>query len=885
MIRAAALGAAGLVAGAVAAAEPETWVLPNGLRVVLQVEEIPLTYVHVYYPVGPQTEPPGLEGIAHFLEHMMFVSSRSHPDGGLAAELELMATVSTASTRRTYTDYRSETIPELLLPLLRLEADRMGALEPSAAEIVRERDVVLEEIAWRSHGSRPGTQLWGEVFRASFPGHPFGRRIEGTAESMARVGEAQFRRYRDAHHGPTGALLVVVGEHDPVVVRRLIEEEFGTIPANPLPVPEVPSLPPRPDGAVVEIDRHDDEGLVIMLGFRLRRESDRDFVLARLAEELLDDVALVEVRTLPGEYFLTLSNSWSYLREYSSGETKPVDADADARRRYTHTWANVRDRMEEGRKADAFAELVEETVARYRRYRSDPRQAATIHGRELLLGEQHPSADAFAEIATALAAEDLRRYLDERVRPETAVFGVSHGRDSGRRKDLPPPCRTGEDGEGLDVTARSLTAERIVPRLASYRRRFAEPIRSDTLANGQIFHAVPVRGAAYGFVIGARTFPLLGEERKGKKRGLTWAYNRLLRTVRAPDAVGAEGLPPPAITVRASPASFGFSAYTSPPRVDEAIRALWSVLENDRLDVDRWQDVHRWMDTTPRDQRLRGTVRARLRRWEMLFGDESPVLGALVPEPAEGRKIGYEQMQELHRKLRKQEGLRLFVVADPAHLDCRPVLEDTFGRGKVRDRKEPAPPEIVLAGVRGEVIADFQERDVELAVTFPPIPVPDADLSWAAVHLSVRIARSRLRERLREREGLAYYCWVRLGWVGDAALAELTTASRPQDAARVYRIVREELRALTSFDEAELRRAQLTLVKGRARWWSSGDTAERDLVGMSRWGDPPPDPVAAIVDVDPVEVRRALATWVDPERFAFTVLGPLVEEEIGRFPF
>ena len=89
-----------------------------------------------------------------------------------------------------------------------------------------------------------------------------------------------------------------------------------------------------------------------------------------------------------------------------------------------------------------------------------------------------------------------------------------------------------------------------------------------------------------------------------------------------------EGLERPATVIGRSPES---------GRLAESIRAMHACLENERLDVKRWKDVHRWMDSAPRDLRLRAAVRADLERWEHLFGEKSATLGRFVPETAESR--------------------------------------------------------------------------------------------------------------------------------------------------------------------------------------------------------------------------------------------------------
>jgi zinc protease len=183
--------------------------LANGMKVAV-VNDPHASEVHVtmHYQVGAIDDPPAAGGMAHLVEHLMFeqvIDGRS-----LAHRLGEIASYHNAHTTFDATIFISRGPADRLRELLAIEAlrvtSRCTGLAPATFE--RERDVVLNEIRYRQRESDVGFALRGAVFEA---GHPFTRRIEGTAESVGGITQQQACAFVDSHYAPGKAVLVVSG--------------------------------------------------------------------------------------------------------------------------------------------------------------------------------------------------------------------------------------------------------------------------------------------------------------------------------------------------------------------------------------------------------------------------------------------------------------------------------------------------------------------------------------------------------------------------------------------------------------------------------------------------------------------------------------------------
>ncbi len=236
----------GLTAGREVAAglfNPQNFVLDNGMQVVVIEDHRAPVVVHmVWYKVGAADEPPGKSGIAHFLEHLMFKGTKTMPPGEFSKIIARLGGRDNAFTSYDYTAYFQEVASDKLARVMALEADRMTNLTLSDADVLPERDVVLEER--RSRIDNEPSSLMSEQMRAvQYLAHPYGTPLIGWNHEISKLGTRDALDFYAKHYAPNNAVLVVAGDVTADQVRTLAETHYGPIPAADTPARVRPAEP------------------------------------------------------------------------------------------------------------------------------------------------------------------------------------------------------------------------------------------------------------------------------------------------------------------------------------------------------------------------------------------------------------------------------------------------------------------------------------------------------------------------------------------------------------------------------------------------------------------------------------------------------------------
>ena len=117
----------------------------------------------LWYKVGSADEPPGKSGIAHFLEHLLFKGTAKNPAGRFSQTVAAIGGQENAFTSLDYTGYFQRTSREHLRTLMEFEADRMTGLVLTDANVLPERNVILEIRA--GTGGDEASLFAGDLFR------------------------------------------------------------------------------------------------------------------------------------------------------------------------------------------------------------------------------------------------------------------------------------------------------------------------------------------------------------------------------------------------------------------------------------------------------------------------------------------------------------------------------------------------------------------------------------------------------------------------------------------------------------------------------------------------------------------------------------------------
>ncbi|MGR3698222.1 MAG: M16 family metallopeptidase [Roseovarius sp.] len=220
--------------------------LDNGLDVVvIEDHRAPVVTQMLWYRAGSADETPGVSGVAHFLEHLLFKGTKTMEPGEFSATVARNGGSDNAFTSYDYTAYFQRIAADRLDLIMRMESDRMTNLQLDEADIMTERDVIIEERNQRVENS-PGALFREQKNAMQYLNHRYGVPIIGWRHEMEALDLDAALDYYRTFYAPNNAILIVAGDVTPEIVRTLAETHYGPIAANPdLPERVRPQEPPQ----------------------------------------------------------------------------------------------------------------------------------------------------------------------------------------------------------------------------------------------------------------------------------------------------------------------------------------------------------------------------------------------------------------------------------------------------------------------------------------------------------------------------------------------------------------------------------------------------------------------------------------------------------------
>lgn len=238
--------------------------LDNGLEVyVFEDDSIPLVELSIYYKIGSIDEEKGLSGIAHFLEHSMFLGTEALPKGQLEELIKSVGGQYNAMTNYDFTYYYSEVPSSKLELVMAIEADRMANLKIDPEEIEREREVIRQERRRTIENNVVTAGL--EIIQAkAFPESSLNHQVIGWMEDINNISVEDLQRYYNNYYVPNNAVMVVAGDVNVEEVKILTEKYFAGYESREVVRPEF-VVDQQEEEQVTEIELHTNVPITVML--------------------------------------------------------------------------------------------------------------------------------------------------------------------------------------------------------------------------------------------------------------------------------------------------------------------------------------------------------------------------------------------------------------------------------------------------------------------------------------------------------------------------------------------------------------------------------------------------------------------------------------------
>jgi zinc protease len=209
--------------------------LSNGVEVLLWHDDtIPNLAVYTLWKVGSRNEAPGITGLAHFFEHMMFNGSEHYPPGEFDRTMEAAGGSNNAYTSNDVTVYQDWVPAEALEITLDLEADRIRALSVDPEVVESERGVVMSERR-RSLEDDNHSLMWELLSATAFSAHPYQWPVIGWRSDIENWRQEDVEEFHRNWYAVNNALMVICGAFERDELIALLEEKIGSIEAREIP--------------------------------------------------------------------------------------------------------------------------------------------------------------------------------------------------------------------------------------------------------------------------------------------------------------------------------------------------------------------------------------------------------------------------------------------------------------------------------------------------------------------------------------------------------------------------------------------------------------------------------------------------------------------------
>jgi predicted Zn-dependent peptidase len=210
--------------------------LPNGITVLTEhMPGLRSVTAGIWVRRGSRHEAPELNGICHFIEHAVFKGTQRRTARDIAVESDRLGGNLDAFTTHEMTGFAIKVADKSLPEAFDLLADLLAHPRFDQNDLDREQKVILEEM--KMVEDTPD-ELLGELFNAAyFPGHPLGRPIEGTEETISSFDHKTLSSFHAREFSPANLVVAAAGnvKHERLV--ELVEEHFADLTNNSETVP------------------------------------------------------------------------------------------------------------------------------------------------------------------------------------------------------------------------------------------------------------------------------------------------------------------------------------------------------------------------------------------------------------------------------------------------------------------------------------------------------------------------------------------------------------------------------------------------------------------------------------------------------------------------
>lgn len=204
--------------------------LQNGIRVLHKPSPSNISHACIIINAGSRDEDQTKDGLAHFIEHLLFKQTEKRNTNQILNRLELVGADLNAYTTKEYTCVHASFLKPHLERSLDLFEDILFHSVFPEEEMKKEKEVILDEIS--SYQDQPDEAINDDFEDLLFEGHTLGRNILGTPESVKSFKKKDIELFMKSNYRTDEIIIGIFGDYDFKTVIRISEKLYGKIPAN-----------------------------------------------------------------------------------------------------------------------------------------------------------------------------------------------------------------------------------------------------------------------------------------------------------------------------------------------------------------------------------------------------------------------------------------------------------------------------------------------------------------------------------------------------------------------------------------------------------------------------------------------------------------------------
>lgn len=299
--------------------EITTYSMANGLRIIVWPDhDIPNVVMYNFVRAGGRNEHPGITGLSHFFEHMMFNGTSKRKPGEFDRVMEAAGGANNAYTSKDLTVYQNWFPRSALDTVFELEADRLQNLAIDADVVDSERGVVYSERRLRIDNDNEG-RLYEQMLATAFIAHPYQFPVIGWPSDIENWTQDDLESYFRTYYAPNNCTMVFTGAVSPGEVFALAERHLASIPAQ-APPPPVRTIEPEQSGERRLIVETDAQTPLLHVAFHAGSAADPETQHMNLLLDILTDGSSSRLhRLLVEEEQLALSVGGMQMEGFDPG--------------------------------------------------------------------------------------------------------------------------------------------------------------------------------------------------------------------------------------------------------------------------------------------------------------------------------------------------------------------------------------------------------------------------------------------------------------------------------------------------------------------------------------------------------------------------------------